>query len=86
LVASVAEPQACKDPSGNCDPSFDFAPARVDPIVAQSTGSFNATSLSLGMKVRPFANMLLTGNVLIRLNDGGLGVRTVPLIGVSYTF
>jgi hypothetical protein len=29
---------------------------------------------------------LVTGNVLLKLNDSGLRAKVVPLAGVSYTF
>jgi hypothetical protein len=30
--------------------------------------------------------LLLSGNLLVALNDGGLRQRLTPLIGLSYTF
>jgi hypothetical protein len=36
--------------------------------------------------VRPVARLLVTGNVLFRLNDEGLHFKPSPLIGVSYVF
>lgn len=89
-VTQVPEPAACLDPSGACDPHFDndnaFADPKIDSNLSQSTGSFNLTNASLGAKVRPFSNLLITGNVLIKLNDGGLRAKIVPLVGVSFTF
>jgi Putative MetA-pathway of phenol degradation len=46
----------------------------------------NQANISLGAKVRPIARLLVTGNVLFRLNDEGLHFKPSPLIGVSYTF
>ena len=77
-----------------------FLPPKHDSNLAQSTETFNMTNLSVGAKVRPFgtkvkpagakanpsSTLLITGNVLIRLNDGGLRSRFVPLVGISYTF
>lgn len=82
----VKAPQACLDPSGGCDPNFGFASAKMDPAVVPLTDSFNVTYASLGGKFRPFSNLIVTGNVLIKLNDGGLGAKTIPMVGVSYTF
>jgi hypothetical protein len=48
--------------------------------------SFNTNDLALGGKYSPFGNWLVTGNVQIKLDDGGLRAKVVPLIGVSYTF
>jgi hypothetical protein len=44
------------------------------------------TNASIGIKAKPFSNLLITANVLLKLNDGGLRARAVPLLGVSYTF
>ena len=46
----------------------------------------NQSNVSLGAKVRPVARLLVTGNVLFRLNDAGLHFKPSPLVGVSYTF
>jgi hypothetical protein len=46
----------------------------------------NQANISAGAKVRPIARLLITGNVLFRLNDAGLHFKPSPLIGVSYTF
>jgi hypothetical protein len=46
----------------------------------------NQSNMSAGAKVRPVARLLITGNVLFRLNDAGLHFKPSPLIGVSYTF
>jgi len=84
---TFTEPGQCQDSqSEQCDPSLGFLPPKVDANLADSTGAFNMTNLSLGAKVKPFSTVLITGNVLIKLNDGGLRARFVPLLGVSYTF
>ena len=46
----------------------------------------NQSNISMGAKVRPISRLLITGNVLFRLNDAGLHFKPSPLIGVSYTF
>lgn len=48
--------------------------------------SFNTDDLALGAKYSPFGNWLITGNVQIKLDDGGLRAKVTPLIGLSYTF
>jgi hypothetical protein len=85
-MTSVTEPAACLDSTGQCDPAKGFANPNVDPAVTQSTGTYNVTYASVGGKFRPFSNLLITGNVLLKLNDGGLGAKAIPLVGVSYTF
>ena len=84
-LGKVPEPAACIDPSGQCA-TGNFAPPNIDPAILPTTQSFNSTYASLGAKFRPFSNLLVTGNVLLKLNNGGLGATAVPLVGVSYTF
>jgi Putative MetA-pathway of phenol degradation len=50
------------------------------------TSTVNQANISLGAKVKPVARLLITGNVLFRLNDAGLHFKPSPLIGVSYVF
>jgi hypothetical protein len=47
---------------------------------------YNETNASIGLKFRPFGNFIVTGNVLVQLDDAGLRSRAVPLVGVSYSF
>jgi hypothetical protein len=42
--------------------------------------------ISLGLKYSPFGNFLVTGNLLVKLNDAGLRATVVPLVGISYSF
>ncbi|HEY6350215.1 MAG TPA: transporter [Candidatus Angelobacter sp.] len=58
----------------------------MDPNLTQTAGTFNVSNISVGLKLRPFSNLLITGNALIKVNDGGLRSSVVPLGGVSYTF
>jgi hypothetical protein len=54
--------------------------------VSTFTSTVNQANFSLGGKIRPAARLLITGNVLFRLNDPGLHFKPSPLIGLSYTF
>jgi len=54
----------------------------IQPFV----GSYNRTDFSGGVKVKPIGNLVLTGNVTVKLDQGGLRARWVPFAGVSYTF
>jgi hypothetical protein len=56
------------------------------PTFTVSKGNVGITSASVGMKVNPWRNLLLNGNLLIKLNEGGLRAAVVPYAGVSYTF
>lgn len=57
-----------------------------DPNLSQTTGTFNVSNISLGSKFRPFSNLVITANVLIKVNNGGLRSNFVPLAALSYTF
>lgn len=46
----------------------------------------NITNGALGFKVNPIGTLLVSFNLLVQLNDGGLRSRVVPLVGFSYTF
>lgn len=81
--ATLTEPLACQDPG--CG-SLVKGPAPTDPNLSITSGSYNATSLSAGAKAKLFGNLLLTGNALIKLNNGGLRAKVVPWIELSYTF
>jgi hypothetical protein len=50
------------------------------------TGTGNQASAAVGGKFNPFGKLLLTANVLFRVNDAGLHSKPVPLVGLSYTF
>lgn len=57
----------------------------VAPGVEGFTGGYTTTDLSLGFK-SAVRRLIVSGNVTLKLNDGGLRARAVPLGGVSYTF
>jgi hypothetical protein len=54
--------------------------------ISTFTSTVNQANISLGGKIRPVGRLLVTGNVLFRLNDPGLHFKPSPLVGVSYTF
>ena len=60
------------------------------PSLATSTNqSYNITNASMGVKVRPFpsvSKLVLSANLLVRLDTGGLRSKPAPLVGVGYTF
>lgn len=64
-------------------------PAPIGPALSVQPNphaDYNATDLSLGFKVQTVKKLVLTGNVTIPLNDGGLRAKAVPLVGLAYTF
>jgi hypothetical protein len=91
-ATTFTELGACRDencgttpcPSGvTCLP---LANPNTDDNLSQFDGSYNMTNASLGVKLKPFSNFLITANVTLKVNDGGLRAKTVPLVGLSYTF
>jgi hypothetical protein len=56
------------------------------PTTTLTRGSVTINDLSVGVKYSPVGNLLLTGDVLIKMDHGGLRAKVVPLVGVSYTF
>ncbi len=62
-------------------------PVLTAPTIQAFTQSYNRTDFSGGVKVKPFgAPLVLTGNILVKLDQGGLRSRLVPFVGASYTF
>ncbi|MBS1830923.1 MAG: hypothetical protein JST93_36860 [Acidobacteria bacterium] len=54
--------------------------------IAFRNGARNITNGSVGFKVNGVANLLVTFNLLFKLNDDGLRGRVAPLIGLAYSF
>jgi hypothetical protein len=48
--------------------------------------TYNQSNLATGFKYNLFDKLIVTGNLLIALNNGGLRERVAPLIGLSYIF
>jgi hypothetical protein len=63
-----------------------YTPGTTHPDTAQKISDINITNASLGLKFRVLSNLVLTGNVLLKLDGGGLRSKAVPLVGVSYSF
>lgn len=47
---------------------------------------YNILNASVGLKYQVVRNLVVSGNVLLKLNDSGLRATAVPLVGVSYSF
>ena len=56
------------------------------PTVGIGRNSFDEDNFAVGIKVNPVGKLLVSANVLIKLNDGGLRADYVPLVGISYKF
>jgi hypothetical protein len=74
---------------GACTANANPSTVSFPNLTTSSNSSYNITSASMGIKVRPFSKisrLVFTANVLVRLDDGGLRSKAVPLAGVGYTF
>lgn len=70
----------------NVNHSFVFNSLTQPTEVTVFTESINMKDASIGAKLNPIGNLLITGNLSFQLDRGGLRARLVPLIGASYTF
>lgn len=55
-------------------------------LVSASKQTYNQSNVALGAKYALFDRLLVSGNLMIAINDGGLRQRVTPLIGLSYIF
>ncbi len=80
-------PQCTRNPPDPFNPdcsSTKMGP--TDPNLSQTPGTFNVSNVSIGAKLRPFSNLVITANVLVKVNNGGLRADYVPLVSAAYTF
>ena len=62
-------------------------PDEIRPTLANTApGNYTVTSAAAGVRVNPWSRLLISGNVLFKLDSGGLRADVVPLVSVSYTF
>jgi hypothetical protein len=74
---------------GACDTPSPCANPAAASTVASVTGrksSYNITNAAAGLRINPFGRLLVSANVLFKLDDGGLRAKYVPMVAVSYTF
>lgn len=48
--------------------------------------TYNQSNAAFGLKYNVFDKLIVSGNILVALNNGGLRERVIPLIGLSYSF
>lgn len=56
------------------------------PNIHPFTSDYSTGLIGVGAKVRLTRELVLTGNVSTRVDNGGLVARVVPLVGLSYAF
>jgi hypothetical protein len=74
---------------GSCAVNPTPATVTMPSLTNNPNTSYNITNASIGIKARPWpkvSRLVFTANVLVRLDDGGLGSKAAPLVGVGYTF
>ena len=54
--------------------------------ISTSTVSINQANVAVGGKINLVGRLIVSADVLFRLNDAGLHSRPAPLVGVSYNF
>jgi hypothetical protein len=73
------EKNGCTPPIPKCNCSY-------PDIVSSQAAHIIQDSVAVGAKINPTGRLLITANVLFRVNDAGLHSKPVPLIGLSYSF
>jgi hypothetical protein len=66
--------------------TYPDAIGRSIPDVTFGRESFNIIDGSAGLKLSIARTLLVTANVIFKLNDSGLRAKVIPLVGLSYTF
>lgn len=54
--------------------------------VSTSTASINQANVAVGGKFNVVGRLIVSGDVLFRVNDAGLHSKPAPLVGISYNF
>jgi len=86
---SVTTQQFLAPCTGSCTAAPTPGTVGAPNLTENPNASYNITNASAGIKVRPLpkvSKLVLTANVLVRLDDGGLHSKPVPLAGIGYTF
>lgn len=61
----------------------------MNSLSPHEDASYSVDNASIGAKIRPIpkaSRLVLTANVLVRLDNGGLHSKAAPLVGLGYTF
>ncbi len=86
LIQALA-PGLC--PSTSTDPSTICAnpgPPVHQETIASYKGTYAIDNASLGFRYRPFGRLLVSANVLLKLDNGGLRSKAIPTVSATYTF
>lgn len=66
--------------------TFTDSTGKSVPQIGFYKDAYESADGSVGFKLSPANKLLITANVLFRMNDSGLRSNVVPLVGISYTF
>ena len=69
----------------NLPPAFANFP-QFNNSVGVTNGNYNVDNLGVGLKWNPTGHLIVSVNSLIKLDNGGLRSKYVPLVGISYRF
>ncbi len=58
----------------------------VSTVGVKNNSAFDEDNLAVGIKLNPVGKLVVSANVMIKLNDAGLRANYVPLVGISYKF
>jgi hypothetical protein len=89
---SPSEPLSCDVTVTGSQPNPNFTnvpalpPVSAPTLTSTSATSYNITNASAGIKIAPLGRLVLTLNVLVRLDNGGLHAKPAPMGGLSYVF
>jgi Putative MetA-pathway of phenol degradation len=72
--------------NASSDPANPNIVSAVLPRLVTQSGDITTILGSIGVKINPFGNFLLTLNGLFPLNDQGLQDGFTPLVGIDYSF
>jgi hypothetical protein len=89
FLAPCGDPQQTSPIPPSCTAAPNTNTVSYNNLTPNSNTSYSITNASMGIKVRPFpslSNLVVTANVLVRLDEGGLHSKPAPLIGLGYTF
>jgi len=85
LIQALA-PGLC--PSTSTDPSTICAnagPPVHQETIASYKGTYAIDNASLGLRYRPFGRFLISANVLLKLDNGGLRSKAISTVSATYT-
>lgn len=84
--ANILTPDETSNPPGCAQFSACGLPSRSLKTLTGGSDNVGLNSAATGVKVNLFGNLLLTGDVLFRLDNKGLRQNVTPLVALSYAF